>query len=592
MNELRYKPVTELLKQAKKLKKNPESARALKNGKRLKIAVLSTYSIQHLTLILRLFLDEAGIIPEIFEGEYDGINMAVLDHGSELYSFSPDMVIVLMRYTDIDAGADGCVDRTMEYLKSIWQHLSDIPGVTIIQSNIALPFLRPMGMLEAAYPDSRLSSLRMINDRITQEHPGSVKILDMEYLSAYVGKERWFDEGAWFLSKQGFSMDFLGLVADDITRMISALCGRTNKCLVLDLDNTLWGGVVGDDGALGINVDPNDPMGEAFRDFQRYIKLLKDRGVILAVNSKNDEDIAKEPFEKNPDMILKLEDIACFKANWEDKASNMAAIAGELNIGMDSLVFFDDNPAERDIVRQFCQEVTVIDVPGEPEKYVRVLNGSGAFEWAEITEEDRKRADSYLLNSCREELESSFVDYSQYLKALEMEGHCGIVDEEHKDRFVQLINKSNQFNLRTVRYTAGEVADMLMDDSVRCIYVTLKDRFSGYGIISCIILRLMEDESIAGGKICFIDTWCMSCRVLKRGVEDMAFKYIVKTAVDMGAGILAGEYIPTAKNKMVEGLLGEMGFERTGDKTRQLYTYDLSQRPEKEIYISEVCLYN
>ena len=584
MESLRNKPVTELLRSAKKLKKNPSLSRAGSNGKKLKVAVLSSYSIQHFALILNLFLDNAGISAEIFEGEYGGINMAVLDENSELYSFKPDIVLLLMRYSDINY-SENCVAQTMDYLKNLWTHLDAINGVTILQSNFALPLTRPFGQLEAGYGNSYLSSMRKINLELTEHHPSNVHIVDMEYLSSFVGKERWFDEGSYFLTKQGFAMDWFGLAADDITRIIYALKVHTNKCLVLDLDNTLWGGVVGDEGALGINVDPNDPLGEAYRAFQKYILMLKDRGVILAVNSKNDEEIAKEPFLKNTDMLLKLEDIACFIANWEDKASNMRAIASALNIGIDSLVFFDDNPAEREIIRQFCPEVTVIDVPEEPEKYIRALDGAAPFEWAEITEEDRKRADSYRANSEREALQSSFVDYNEYLKALEMEGECGFVGEAEKDRFAQLINKSNQFNLRTMRYTGSEIAELMNDREVRCIYVTLKDKFTGYGIISCIILKLLEDSDISDKKVCFIDTWCMSCRVLKRGVEDMAFNFVAKTAREMGTDILAGEYIPSAKNAMVKDLLKGFGFTRLENKDRQLYTYELDKVPDKKTYI-------
>lgn len=585
MENLRKKPVTELFKAAKKLKKHPELSCAANSESKIKIAVLSSYSIQHFSLVLNLFLDNAGIAAEILEGEYDGINMAVLDEDSELYSFKPDFVLILMRYTDINHGSENCVEDTLNYLNNIWQHLSSIQGVTILQSNFAVPLSRPLGTLEAGYGNSYLSTMRKINLELTEKHPSNVHIIDMEYLSSYAGKANWFDEGAYFLTKQGFCMDFFSLAADDITKMIKAVLGHTNKCLVLDLDNTLWGGVVGDDGALGINVDPNDPLGEAYRAFQSYVLMLKKRGVILAINSKNDENTAKEPFLNNPDMILKLDDIACFVANWEDKASNMSRIAQTLNIGIDSLVFFDDNPAEREIIKQFCPEVTVIDVPEEPEKYVRALDEALAFEWAEITEEDKKRADSYIENNRREALHNSFVDYNEYLNALEMEGYCGLVTDTEKDRFAQLINKSNQFNLRTIRYTGSEVAEMMVSPDVRCIFVSLKDKFTQYGIISCIILKLTQDSEISEDKVCFIDTWCMSCRVLKRGVEDMAFKYVVKTAKEMGVHTLVGEYIPTVKNAMVKNLLTDFGFKKVPDSERQLFTYDLSNTPDKRIYI-------
>ena len=382
MENLRQASISKLLKAANRLQKDPEQYSVLsKNAPKIRVAVIGSYSIQHFVKVFRLFLDRAGINAEIYEGEYGGINMDVLDENSPLYQFKPDFVVVFMRYNDVQLISKEDLDTEKAYLKSIWAHLDKIPGVTILNSNFAVPMERPFGTLECDYEHSSLSLYRELNLSMTKDHPKNVRIIDMEYLSSLYGKMNWFDEGNYYLSKQGFGLDYLGPVADEVTKMILPSVGVVRKCLVLDLDNTLWGGVVGDDGPMGIEIDPHNPIGEAYRAFQSYVLSLKRRGVILAVNSKNDLDVAKEPFEKIPDMVLKLSDIACFVANWQDKASNMAYIAKKLNIGMDSLVFFDDNPAEREIIRKFCPEVCVIDVPNEPENYVRALGIKGRKQW-------------------------------------------------------------------------------------------------------------------------------------------------------------------------------------------------------------------
>ena len=581
MNKSKIDPnesISKILKMANALKKKPEENSCADRTKDpLKIAVLGTHSIQHFVNVLRLFLDREGIYADIYEGEYDGINMDVLDESSELYKFEPDVCMLMMRYTDAQLETKADVDAKMEYLRSLWEHLDKISGVTVLQTNFALPLTRSFNALEAAYEDSYGSLLRSLNMRLTAEHPSNVHIVDMEYLSSYYGKRDWFDEGSYFLTKQGFNMTYLGPVAYETARIIKAVHGHTNKCLVLDLDNTVWGGVVGDDGALGIELDPHNPIGEAYRAFQKYVLALKKRGVILAVNSKNDEAIAKEPFISNPDMILKLDDIACFVANWNDKASNMHYIAKSLNIGIDTLVFFDDNPAEREIISKFCPSVTVIDVPVEPEMYVRALDEAAPFEWAAITKEDRARSDSYIENAKREAMQASFVDYDEYLKALEMQGTCGLVGDNELERFAQLTNKSNQFNLRTQRYSEGEISVMLKDSDTRCVYVSLSDKFSQYGVISCIILKRGNEENGFGPEDCFIDNWCMSCRVLKRGVENFAFETVISIARQMGCKRIIGEYIRSKKNSMVEGFYARLGFEPMDGGDRVLYSYDLKE---------------
>ncbi|MBQ3786387.1 MAG: HAD family hydrolase [Lachnospiraceae bacterium] len=550
-----------------------------------RLAVLGSYSIQHFVSMLDAFLMGLGIDTEIYEGEYDGIRMDVLDDDSAFYAFKPDMVLLMMDHRDIkvypqvlqdEKSVDELVSQVMSGFDTIWSRIKKCaPGCQILQTNIVLPPLRPLGNLEAGVPYSDTEFLRRINSKLATAHPDGVTIVDMEYLASYFGKKGWFDYSSYFLTKAGYSPDALPLVCSAFARLIASARGKVYKCLVMDLDNTLWGGVVGDDGYDGIELDPHNAVGEAYRHFQQYIKALKDRGVILAVCSKNNEDTAKEPFEKNPDMILKLSDISCFVANWEDKAQNIKNIATMLNIGVDSLVFVDDNPAEREIVKNYLPQVCVVDLPEDPAYYAMALEESNAFSWIEITEEDIKRSGTYAANEQRKELMESFVDYDEYLKALDMSASVGAPEGAQMKRFAQLINKSNQFNLRTIRYSEEQLLAMKDDGIHRLIYVDLNDKFSSYGIISCIILEKRGDD-------CFIDTWLMSCRVLKRGVENLALDTVVNAAKKMGCSRLVGEYIPTPKNKMVENFYPSLGFGSLGDGK---YELKLSDYEVKDFHI-------
>lgn len=561
----------------------------------IRIAVLGSGSVQFIVLALRALLLKYDIRADIYEGEYDGIGMDILDGESSFYQFCPNAVILLPDHRDIRSfpvmmsGWDevsGWAQEQAEVYTRYWDLMEGrLSGFHIFQGNFVVPFERELGNLEGNLSFSRYTCFKLLNLELLRQKAKNVTMLDLDYVASYVGKKHWFDSSAWFWHKAGFSMDFVGTVAGLLASQIGALSGKIRKCLVLDLDNTLWGGVVGEDGCSGINLDPNDAVGEAYLAFQRYVLRLKEQGIILAVCSKNDMETAKEPFEKNPNMLLHLDDIAAFKANWENKADNIAGIAEELNIGLDAMVFFDDNPAEREIVKQNLPDVWVVDVPVEPADYVAQLNEESPFEWLQFTAEDRERASTYNQNKKRRELQAGFRDYGEYLEALCMKGHAGQVREEDSERFVQLINKSNQFNLRTVRYSEGQIRRYLQDPDVACLKIELEDKFSRYGIISCIILKKKGDE-------CFIDTWVMSCRVLKRGVEDFAFRYIVDIARKWACKKIKGEYIPTKKNKMVANLYEEFGFDAVHTQEpsgigRSVYVYNTDREYSKKIFIEK-----
>jgi len=560
-------------------------ARKAKNQeKNIKIAVLGgKLSLQHFVMVLRYMLSIEGIYADIYEGEYDGIAMDVLDDDSALYTFSPEIIIILTHYNDIRfipecfderARIDELIKVSIDYYKNIWHKLSRITNCTILQSNIVLPDEHILGNLESFSEFSKTSFLKSINEQLYLEKYDNVLIVDMEQLACSIGKRNWFDYSSYFMSKSAFALSNIGEVCKVFIRQILALKAKVRKCLVLDLDNTLWGGVIGDDGVDGIQLDPNNAIGEAYRNFQQYVLELKKRGVILAICSKNEEQIAKEPFISNNNMILKLDDISCFVANWEDKASNIRTIAQQLNIGLDSLVFFDDNPAEREIVHTFLPDVQVIDVPEDPALYANTLDKESPFEWIQLTKEDILRNNTYIQNRARRELELSYDDYSGYLDALNMQGLVKQVTESDVPRFCQLLNKTNQFNLRTQRYTEEQIHSMICDENYMCLNVSLRDRFSDYGVISCVILRKEESEDLAW----FIESWVMSCRVLKRGVEEFTFMNVLERLGELGAKRVKGEYIPTPKNEMVSDLYSKFGFDKIlSTDTSVMYEYSLDK---------------
>lgn len=563
----------------------------------IKIAVLGSCSIQYFVQVLRLLLYKEGICADIYEGEYNGIKMGILNENSPLFHFNPNILIILPDYRDINnlpqynenADEIECLVRyTIEDYQNLWSIIKNqLPQTKILQANFVIPVERVLGNLEANYTFSRYNFFRHLNVALTEQHFENVVIVDLEYLASLYGKYNWFDYSLYSLSKVSFSLQYIGNVVDMFVKLITAWQGKIRKCIVLDLDNTLWGGIVAEDGWEGIQVDVNDAVGESYLAFQRYLKALKARGILLAVCSKNDRKIAEQAFINNKNMLLSLNDFASFQANWEDKASNIKTIAKEINIGLDSMVFVDDNPAEREIVRMHLPEVTVIDMPEDPAYYIDALERAHAFEWVQLTAEDYARAESYEKNRDRIKLQQISSNYDEYLINLEMEADISKVTPDILKRFVQLINKSNQFNLRTKRYLDTYIESLQGNETYGLIAASLQDKFSDYGWIASIILQKQDT-------VCFIDTWVMSCRILKRGLEYLVFQHIYDWAYEHGCDRIIGEYIPTEKNNMVKDLYVELGFieiteEYTSEasETSKFYQYNMGTRPVYQIYIKE-----
>jgi FkbH-like protein len=428
----------------------------------------------------------------------------------------------------------------------------------VILANFTLPGDLDPGPFRSRTIITDWSFRKAVNLELGLRAPAGVEICDLEFLSARRGTAAAEDARAWYESKQPGSPDFLVDVARELSHGIASRCQAPKKVLVLDLDHTLWGGVVADDGLEGIEIGDSSPRGEAFKAFQRYLLALSQRGVLLAVCSKNDHARAVEVFEKHPEMVLRLEHFAAFKANWDPKSDNLQRIADELRLGLDSFVFADDNPAEIEIVRQFQPRVEGVLLGPDPAEFIARLQAGRYFEPRNITEEDLERTAQYRQERQRTELASSVTDMPAYLASLEMRGTIKEFDPLDVPRIAQLIARSNQFNLTTVRRSEAEIHALLKSPDYRCFTMRLEDRFGDSGLISVVIAK-------SEGGVFVLDTWLMSCRVLKRQVEDEIMNEIFRLAAAAGCAKVRGIYLPTAKNRMVAGIYEEFGLARMED---------------------------
>lgn len=545
-----------------------KNSRKKASGKEIKIAIMGDCSTQHLATAIKGYAYEEGLAVEVLDTDYNQIFQQIIDNDSQFYQFSPDYALIYMcsehLYEDFCntpvANRTNFAQETFEKISSYWQMISAKSSMSVIQFNFVENDDRIYGNFGANLEHSYIYQLRKLNWLIMSESKKSsnVIIIDLSTIQNSMGRKTFFDEKMYFSAKMPISTVALPEVAFQVINAIKVRTGKVKKCIVLDLDNTLWGGVIGDDGINNIQIGELG-TGRAFTAFQIWLKELKNRGIVLAVCSKNNEDTAKEPFKKHPDMVLKLDDIAMFVANWQDKASNIRNIQQVLNLGMDSFVFIDDNPFERNVVSSLISDITVPDMPEDPAEYVSYLESLNLFETATYSESDKDRTQQYQSEASRVLLQQRFEDYDQYLESLEMIAEAKPFDDFHMARISQLSQRSNQFNLRTVRYTVPQLEAITKDEKFITIYFTLRDKFGEYGLISAVILEKLDE------KTAFIDTWFMSCRVLKRGMEEFIINEVVKSAAQHGYEKIIGEYLPTAKNSMVKNIYKEHGFIETSE---------------------------
>lgn len=535
----------------------PDALASMKGS--IRLALLGSCTLTHLIAGVRVGALRRGIWVDVYEGPYGMYRQELQDPSSGLHAFKPDVLLLSLDAHHLVGSEGASAEHALSDISDCWKLAKQTLGCTIIQQTI-LPVFRPiLGNNEHRHLQSPLTLVTQLNDRLrTLADEQGTHVLAVDTVAARDGIAEWHDEGLWHRSKQEIHPRVLHVYGDEVGRLLAAIRGRSYKCLVLDLDNTLWGGVIGDDGLAGIAIGQGSVLGEAHLAFQRYALDVSRRGILLAVCSKNDETNALEVFDRHPEMLLRRKHISCFVANWEDKASNLREIARRLNIGTDSLVFADDNPFERNLVRQELPEIAVPELAEDPAGFAACIAAAGYFEGLSITNEDQDRVNQYRANAEREQLRESTTDMASYLQSLGMELHCGPFDPIGLPRIVQLINKTNQFNVMTRRYTDAEVQAVMADPSALHLQFRLRDRFGDNGVIALVIGKLDAERKLV------IDTWLMSCRVLGRQVEAATLNVVAKRAASMGATALIGSFRPTPKNEMVRDHYPKLGFHELG----------------------------
>jgi FkbH-like protein len=558
----------------------------------VRVAILSDAASQQFVPLLRVLFHENGVNAELYEGAFDALEIEALNPASGLYAFRPD-AIVLATCTQAlreryyahgfhSPDGDGFAEAAGQRLRQIWDAIAKVSAARIVQCNYVLPYERLFGNYDLKVPKTFYSAAGALNARIAElaRERGNVLLCDVEGVASYIGRKHWYDDRLWNMAKAFCRLDYLPLVAEALVEIVLAAMGRVVKCVILDLDNTLWGGVVGDDGPLGISIGPHGD-GEAFYHFQQYLYWLKQRGILLAVCSKNGMENALSPFAQNPGMVLNREDITVFVANWENKADNIRSIRETLGIGFDSMVFLDDNAFERNLVRELLPEVVVPELPEDPADYVRALNELNLFEASSFSAEDAARGEMYRQEAERRELKGASSNIDEFLKSLGMTMVARRFEPEKIPRIAQLIQRSNQFNLTTHRYSEGDCERMMLDQRWIPLYASLRDRLGDHGLISIVILGL-EAEALA------ITDWLMSCRVLARGVEQHLMNKVVRIAREEGLAAITGEYIPTAKNGMVKEFFTQFGFEKVAEADgRSRWRLDVAAYQPRAVYITE-----
>ena len=539
-------------------------------GKRpVKIALLGGSTTADIRGMMELFLLKAGIEPLFYESEYNRYFEEIAFDNPALQAFQPDLIYICTTWRNVSAfpfvsatveEVDAAVHAEMERFRKLWSEVATRYGCMVLQNNFDFPDLRPLGNLDGIAHQGRIAFLNRLNVEFAAHARADQRfhLIDIQYLSAKVGLDRWADPDYWFGYKMAITPVGAVYVGNTVASVINSIYGRSRKCLVLDLDNTLWGGVIGDDGVANLKLGRETPVGESFVAFQQFAKELSGRGILLAVCSKNNPETARQGFT-HPDSVLTLEDFSAFYANWEPKHENIAGIARTLNIGLDSLVFVDDNPAERALVSAQLPSVAVPDVGADVSRFPAILDTHGYFEPVRINKDDVQRAQYYQDNARRDEVAATYQNYGEFLDSLEMTAEIAPFTSVYLDRIAQLTNKSNQFNLTTRRYTIAEIERFSQDPCCITLYGRLIDKFGDNGLISVVTARISGTEAA-------VDLWLMSCRVLKRGMEQAMLDALVEQCQSRGIASILGTYIPTAKNSMVAGHFQTLGFQPAGDE--------------------------
>ena len=554
----------------------------------IKIALTGDTATQFLATAIRGTGAERGYQIDLFEAEYNQVERQFLDPSSELYQTDADFIVLFQSTHKLGekhsllspSQQESLAEERLAFVASVCENPM-LASKKIICLNYPEIEDTVFGSYATKVTSSFTYQVRKLNMGLMDlsQRYANLFICDIAGLQNKLGRDMMFAPNVYVSTEMVLSIDALPYVASRVMDIICAIKGQFKKCLILDLDNTVWGGVIGDDGLEGIQLGHGLGIGKAFTEFQMWVKKLKQRGVIICVASKNNEDTAKEPFEKHPDMVLKLEDIAVFQANWETKVDNIRTIQRILNIGFDSMVFLDDNPFERNIVRENIPGITVPELPQDPGEYLEYLYSQNLFETASYSQADKDRTKQYQVEAQRVSLQKTFSNEADFLKSLDMTSVVSGFNKFNTPRVAQLSQRSNQFNLRTVRYTEADIEALGQDPDVIDLSFTLEDKFGDNGLIAVIIMKKQDEETL------FIDTWFMSCRVLKRGMEDFTLNAMVEAAREKGYKRIVGEYLPTPKNKMVENHYPSLGFQKLEGTPTAQYVLDVEQYQPRENYI-------
>lgn len=554
----------------------------------LKIALVGDTATQFLAIAIKGMGVERGYNIDLFEAEYNQVERQLLDPTSDLYQFDADFIVIFQsthkfgeHHSMLGTEQQAILaDDRIGFLASVCENPA-LAGKKIIYFNYPEIEDTVFGSYANKVDSSFTFQVRKLNYelmRLSQQYQ-NLFICDIAALQNKLGRDQMFAANVYTSTEMILSMDALPYVASRVMDIVCAVKGQFKKCLILDLDNTVWGGVIGDDGLEGIQLGHGLGIGKAFTEFQMWVKKLKQRGIIICVASKNNEETAKDPFEKHPDMLLKLDDIAVFQANWDTKVDNIRTIQQILNIGFDSMVFLDDNPFERNMVRENIKGITVPELPEDPAEYLEYLYSLNLFETASYSNLDKDRTKQYQVEAQRVSLSKTFTNEADFLKSLNMVSVVSGFTKFNTPRVAQLSQRSNQFNLRTVRYTDADIEALANDPNVIDLSFTLEDKFGDNGLITVIIMKPLDKETL------FVDTWFMSCRVLKRGMENFTLNTMVERAKAAGYKKIIGEYLPTPKNKMVENHYTGLGFSPIEGAATAQYVLNVDEYQNRECYI-------
>ena len=544
-----------------------------------KIAILSGSTIGEIKNILELFLLYNGIKPIFFVGDYSLFYENLVFGNDALKDFSPDIIYIHTSNKNIlnlPTPSDNAetvaekLDAEFNRYKTAWQAASAY-NCPIIQNNFELPSYRVLGNLDGVHTTGRVGFINELNRRFAlyANECKNFYIQDINYLSARMGLDNWGSENIWYLYKYSLNIENIPHLCQNLSFIIKSIYGRNKKSLILDLDNTLWGGIIGDDGSEGIEIGSETPTGMAYLEFCTYVKHLSEIGVILNVASKNQEEIALTGFDL-PQNPLNKKDFACFKANWNPKHESIVEIINEVNILPEAFVFVDDNPAEREIVRENIAGICVPEIT-QVEEYIKYIDRNGFFETTTISADDKNRGEMYRQNAERSKQQQTFVNYEDYLKNLSMTAEFGVFTKENSARITQLVNKTNQFNLTTRRYTENQVEELIDNKNYVTIYGKLADKFGDNGLVTALIGEIT-------GENLNIDLWIMSCRTFKRNLEHAMMDTVIERCKKAGVKTVTARYLPTTKNLLVADFYGTMGFTQVSkDDTQTCFKLDVPE---------------